>query len=129
MGIEDIPEMIITNRGFDNYTDTNILDSSREPQGWRFIVMEGPNNRFHVYIAKKSLHAAMFYFFKSQCRQVYQCDAPFNHVGGGFIIVDNESIQFYGESESIGKYVREIVEPIAERWQKQNFPNHTIEFE
>jgi hypothetical protein len=141
MAIEDIPEMQVGSE-IDRDKPFN-LDETPILYGGNFIVIgfseealakggEQLSSRRFVYSFQGAdSHPFIFDIFDREIGRDHGLRYGGLDIvdGGGHLKIDDKKIVFSGNSTSYGKYNEVTLRPIAERWAKQNLPNHEIVFQ
>jgi|SRR3989344_8958125 len=131
MGIEDIPlmQLIMKNgRPFELSDDRTYAS--------KFVqIIHEPSATTYIYTnADWNSHQGVFNYFCARLTQIHGISADeennFKAKGGGGMLIslDGQLILFEGVSRRFGKYNKELVQPVAERFRDQYFPNAKIEF-
>ncbi len=127
MGIEDIPEMQV----IDGLRKKGVMELSESPgSSGKFISLVGLNGKNYIYAENYTIpHETLAFKFEARAQDKYQCTEGLSPTGGGHFRIDEERMVFFDKSTDFGKYDEQVVRPIAERWRKQNLPNHELVFE
>jgi len=128
MTIDDIPEMQLTEYD-DPYKSIDLTGSVSF--GGNFVALIGPNDQNYLFaVEREGSHFFVSRMFSEVTRSCYGVSEPdFETKGGGYLKIDSKGLYLGGESQRYGKYDKEMVRPIVERWREKNLPDHDLVFE